>query len=82
MSGINAEGQAPIAAGVNDKDEQGLTALHRAAGLGHPGAVGRLLAHGADPTILDNRTGASPLHHAASRAASRSRACSSAPALS
>jgi len=52
-------------AGVHGKDEQGLTALHRAAGLGDRAAVRGLLARGADPVVLDSRAGASPMHHAA-----------------
>ena len=47
------------------KDEHGRTALHRAAGLGDVEAVHDLLTRGADPCILDNRMGASSLHHAA-----------------
>lgn len=53
------------AAGVHGKDGHGRTALHRAAGLGDRAAVRALLRGGADPTVLDSRMGASPLHHAA-----------------
>ena len=52
-------------ASVHGKDEQGLTALYRAAGLGDRAAVRGLLARGADPVVLDSRSGASPMHHAA-----------------
>lgn len=62
---MSETGTGARAGGVDGKDEHGLTALHRAAGLGDPAAVRQLLAQGADPSILDSRMGASPLHHAA-----------------
>jgi len=65
MPMTDSDGRPSTAGGVNDKDEQGLTALHRASGLGDPSAVRGLLQGDADPAILDSRTGASPLHHAA-----------------
>ena len=58
-------GTSSTAGCVNDKDDRGLTALHRASGLGDASAVRGLLDGGADAAILDSRMGASPLHHAA-----------------
>jgi ankyrin repeat protein len=52
--------EALVAAGadVNEKDEQGWTALHWSAGRGDAGAVNLLLEHQADVTLVgrDNRT--------------------------
>lgn len=47
------------------KDADGLTPLHRAAARGDRAGVAGLLERGADPMVLDSRTGASALHHAA-----------------
>jgi ankyrin repeat protein len=57
--------QSGARADVNARDEQGLTALHVAAGRGDAAGVRALLAAGADPLALDSAIGASPLHHAA-----------------
>ena len=45
----------------NAKDNEGVTALHRAAMAGHAEAVRVLLAHGASVNALDGMFSASPL---------------------
>jgi ankyrin repeat protein len=55
-----AAGPPPWAA----RDAEGLTPLHRAAGLGQTAEVARLLGLGADPLAVDSRMGVSVLHKA------------------
>src|SRR5690606_16471100 len=49
----------------NARDKDGVSALHRAAMAGHPGATRVLLAFGADVNALDRTFSASPLAWAA-----------------
>jgi ankyrin repeat protein len=52
---------------VDKKDENGLTALHWAAAQGHEAVVQRLIDHGADVNIKDNKDRQTALHSAALR---------------
>jgi len=51
---------------LNIPDENGLTALHYAANLGHEDCIKYLLDRGAEVNVVDNYH-SSPLHHAAAR---------------
>jgi len=49
---------------IDDKDDDGETALIHAARQGHTATAKYLIDHGADPTIASN-LGTTPLHHSA-----------------
>jgi ankyrin repeat protein len=51
---------------VNNKDVQGITALHSAASLGWDGTVKALIADGAEPEALDSK-GLTPIDYAIGR---------------
>ena len=57
--------QFSVAEFVNERDNEGKTALHHACSRGHTGVVDLLLRHEADRDVVGWKDGSSPLHLAA-----------------